>query len=201
MSADKGIYILRTNKPPLKEGGFYVNQHDQYEYRVAECQAIDNIEYSDLYLPILFGRSKVYSDKDSAWQEARRMYDDIMNSGFPILEYGISSIIKDKPFPNITPDAAAKALDCFVGAKPLDYHGYSSTLLLGVIQELLETAELNQDSLEEDTAMTVATARSVVDEYMKTQIGRAFVEKPELLDELKERLENEETEDWNEQQS
>lgn len=41
MSADNGVYILKTPARPIKNGNLYTNQHGKFEYRVAHCQAID----------------------------------------------------------------------------------------------------------------------------------------------------------------
>lgn len=53
MSADNGVYILITKKPPIKIGNTYTMQ-DGVEYRVAYAQAIDDINQSDLYLPVFW---------------------------------------------------------------------------------------------------------------------------------------------------
>lgn len=79
MSADNGIYIGQWND------GF----------RVAYCHAIDNVDCEGLkkeYEVVLFGLSKAFATKEEAREEAFRMENQIMNSDFPILEYGISSI-------------------------------------------------------------------------------------------------------------
>lgn len=121
MSADNGIYVLETNAVPVFDGkATYTNRHGVKEYRVAICQAIENIEYSDLYLPLLFGHSKVFENKTEAMQQAKELYDLVMQN-FGICEYGIQQINLNKQFPNMTAAAAAKALNCYVGAKPLDY--------------------------------------------------------------------------------
>lgn len=81
MSADNGIYILQTYGP---------------EYRVAYCQAVDNIygtycveNFS--YLPNpegiveYFGKAKVFTDLEEAWDFALALEDDI-----DYTEYGVS---------------------------------------------------------------------------------------------------------------
>ncbi len=80
MSADNGIYILET---PI---GF------EKEYRVAHCQAIENICYGNdngnpMWVVRLFGNSKVFHEKRDALLEA-----DNQAENAPILEYGISTI-------------------------------------------------------------------------------------------------------------
>jgi hypothetical protein len=96
MSADNGIYILES-----KDG-----------FRVVHTQAIDNLwwwddicattnEINPKYLIRYFEKCDVYKTSEEAMAEAKRMYDEIMQSDFPILEYGISFISgwEDKPFP------------------------------------------------------------------------------------------------------
>lgn len=114
MSADNGVYILKTPAWPIKdENGGYRNQGDKFEYRVAHAGAIDNIDYSDLYLACYFGNCKVHDNEDDAWKEAREIAADV---GF--LEYGVSMIEKHF-YPNISQKTARKALDVYVGAKPV----------------------------------------------------------------------------------
>lgn len=96
MSADNGIYILRTLSE--KEG--------EFEYRVVHTQCIENIHYfpegskewEDTLLDY-FGQCIVYNDEEGAWKEAKKIYDDIMNDYFGILEYGISTIHMCIKFP------------------------------------------------------------------------------------------------------
>jgi len=98
MSADNGIYILES-----KDG-----------FRVTEGQAIENLwwwdedaasrdELNPKYLIRYFGKCKVHKTSTEAMEEAKEMYDNIMQSDFPILEYGISFIPgwEDKPFPEV----------------------------------------------------------------------------------------------------
>jgi len=118
MSSDNGIYILRTPAPPIKNGNSYTNQHGKFEYRVAHCQAIDNIDYSDLYLPLYFGNCKVFDILEKALSLAEQISKDIKENGY-FTEYGICQIYKNIHFPNMTSKAAQEALDCYVGAKPL----------------------------------------------------------------------------------
>jgi len=84
MSADNGIYILCTNG----------------EYRVAHCQAIENIDEDDKYLKEYFGACKVFTTREDALVEAGRQYDEVMNGSFPYIEYGIQFIdLGRKEFP------------------------------------------------------------------------------------------------------
>ena len=96
MSADNGIYILQSS-----DG-----------YRVIHTQAIENLwwwgdepktesEINPKYLKSYFGKAPTFKTRNEAWDEALRMYNEIMNGDFPILEYGICIIPgwEDKPFP------------------------------------------------------------------------------------------------------
>jgi hypothetical protein len=113
MSADNGVYILKSRAPMVKsdDGWGWVHPPHGHEYRVAHCCAIDNLDYSDLYLPLYFGRSKVYIDQKEAVKEAERIYDEIMESDFPIVEYGISFVESDKEYPRMTVEQAEDAVD------------------------------------------------------------------------------------------
>lgn len=113
MSADNGVYILKTPSWPIRDHEGYTNQHGKFDYRVAHCGAIDNLDYSDLYLACYFGNSPILHDEDEAWKVARRMAETIVP-----LEYGIS-VIERKFYPNISQESAEKALDTYVGAKPV----------------------------------------------------------------------------------
>ncbi len=108
MSADNGIYILKTPAPPVKNGNYYTNQGKK-EYRVAHCQAIDNIEYSDLYLPCYFGDSPVFDNYEDALELAVQIEKDL-----EICEYGICDIEKDCYFPNMSSEEARFALHSYV---------------------------------------------------------------------------------------
>jgi hypothetical protein len=83
MSADNGIYILESD-----DG-----------YRITHAQAIENITYdpddtgyNQEWVKCLFGDCKVFSTIDQARDEAWRLYNEIMESDFPIVEYGISTV-------------------------------------------------------------------------------------------------------------
>lgn len=88
MSADNGVYILKS-KNPSGEG---------CEYRVAYAMGIDNIywdpetgeeasHFQDLEANRLFGACEVYTDVDEAWKVAWKEGDR-----HPILEYGVSML-------------------------------------------------------------------------------------------------------------
>jgi len=89
MSADNGIYILQT-----KDG-----------FRVIEAQAIENLWYwgwedgpgsglNPRYLKKYFGKAERFCTEEEAWKEASRLFKEIMDGDFPILEYGITPIFE-----------------------------------------------------------------------------------------------------------
>jgi len=112
MSADNGVYILKSRTPMVPQNDTsWVQPENEYEYRVAHCQAIDNIDYSDLYLVVYFIRSKVYLTYEEALARAQEIYDGIMDDDFcPIVEYGISTIAGEREMPNMTFEQAQDAL-------------------------------------------------------------------------------------------
>ena len=89
MSADNGIYILETPITGKKE------------WRVTHAQAIENLHYQppkgwDMdpqEVVTYFGKSQVFHSKAEALLRA-----DEMARGFAILEYGIQTIIGERPF-------------------------------------------------------------------------------------------------------
>lgn len=97
MSADNGVYILEA-----KDG-----------FRVIHAQAIDNLWYWEYpnphecsqlnpkYIKQYFGEAKIFKTIDEAYKAAKEIYDEIMSSDFPVIEYGISFIQgwEDKEFP------------------------------------------------------------------------------------------------------
>lgn len=111
MSAGNGIYIGRWNG---KDSG--------YEYRVVETQNIEDYDFTrsvaDMPDEIIrmnwvshFGQSKIFRTLDDARTEANRLYAEIMNSDFPVLEYGISELTFNEKFPSITTKQAEAVLD------------------------------------------------------------------------------------------
>lgn len=99
MSADNGIYILKT---PSQDG---------FEFRVTHAQAIENIYWDktapDNYDPNgnpeevinYFGKCKVFTNSIDALKFAQDKADKILSDDFcPILEYGISQIVLLNPF-------------------------------------------------------------------------------------------------------
>lgn len=115
MSADNGVYILKTPRrdDPTKS-----------EYRVAHCQAIENViepnafwaEVQPAYTVLRFGNSTVFDNEADALLEAGSIEDEILSDEFcPILEYGICEIQLpfDGPFPNMTIEEAQEDIDAF----------------------------------------------------------------------------------------
>lgn len=115
MSADNGVYILKTSRrdDPTKS-----------EYRVAHAQAIENVTQQDAfwadiqpaYAVSIFGSSVVFDNKADALIEAGSIEDEILSDEFcPILEYGICEV--ELPFggsfPDMTIDEARRAIDTY----------------------------------------------------------------------------------------
>lgn len=99
MSADNGIYIAK-----FKSG------YRDYEYRVSECQAIENCDYSvefpdkiiDAYRVLYFGHSPVFKTIDMALDHAHKL-----SAKTSFLEYGIGTIDYNASFPKISIDEAS----------------------------------------------------------------------------------------------
>lgn len=112
MSADNGIYILRTPSPfPQGDGSKY--EGDGYEYRVTHAQAIDNLWYcpqeweeagvassqsieengNPREIVNYFGDVDVLMDRTEALVKADEMLQELT-----ICEYGISFIYLSKTF-------------------------------------------------------------------------------------------------------
>lgn len=93
MSADNGIYILKTaseNPDPAKP------EHGLFEYRVAHAMAIDNLYYDIVsgedqkdFIPemafMYFGDCEVFTEMSEAMAKASELAEN-----YSILEYGIS---------------------------------------------------------------------------------------------------------------
>ena len=106
VSADNGVYILRTRKGT----GF--------EYRVRELQAVENVDWdhnkwNDEYKRLgnytddddvrimnareMWANVPVFALEDEAFDEAKRLYDETM-ADYGILEYGVAFIEIDREF-------------------------------------------------------------------------------------------------------
>ncbi|MFA7339824.1 MAG: hypothetical protein WC028_23780 [Candidatus Obscuribacterales bacterium] len=93
MSADNGIYILKT----LSQSG------RSSEYRIGYAAAIDNITQLDRHeadkcTRQIFGQSMVLNTYKGALSVAKGIHYDLVKSGIYI-EYGVVLIELSKPFP------------------------------------------------------------------------------------------------------
>jgi hypothetical protein len=110
MSADNGIYILRSPIRPLTdELGVDPEPWSpiREEFRVTHAQAIDNLEFepdcqgfNTGILIDYFGKCEVFTSRDQAYELARKKADEIAMECLP-LEYGISEIRLPFPFPEL----------------------------------------------------------------------------------------------------
>lgn len=95
MSADNGIYILKTTRNRRQEGAAWVQSEPHFVYRVAHVQAIDNFEWYKnhqtynlgAYMKESWGHSIPHIDENAAFSEAHAEAKTIEN-----LEYGVSVI-------------------------------------------------------------------------------------------------------------
>ena len=109
MSADNGVYIAR-----------FISPKGQYEWRVAECQAICNCDYTDnieqrilvqAIRVLYFGNKKPFIKHENAIAESNRIYNEILDDEFcPICEYGINEVHYDEPL-TMTYKQAEKYVD------------------------------------------------------------------------------------------
>ena len=102
MSADNGIYILKTLSTTLKNKEGWSQYTDPYPvYRVAETCAIENFDFYKreqpynvgAYLKEVWGDSPVFLSESEACT-----YAGELSKNFSILEYGISIIETDYIF-------------------------------------------------------------------------------------------------------
>lgn len=102
MSADNGIYILRSKSEWLINGATRVRTPEHFVYRVAQNQAMDNYDWYlnnqlhnlGWYLWTVFRGSYRHISYDSAQCEATAI-----ERGCGYTEYGICLIEFDKVFP------------------------------------------------------------------------------------------------------
>ncbi len=97
MSADNGIYILRTvrNRFDVDEQTGQRVKIPYYVYRVAEAFAMDNFEWYEKKQPYnlgafmlsIWGESDVFTTLESAFEYAHKLEANVS-----ILEYGVSVI-------------------------------------------------------------------------------------------------------------
>lgn len=120
MSADNGIYILVS--PECKHGHFT----DRNEYRVALCSAIDNIDTGyvndiadddgvphklwAIYEVLMFKTDKVHYDKIGALKQASDIEEEMIKKNL-FIEYGIRTLYRDHPFPDLSHTKAMKLRD------------------------------------------------------------------------------------------
>lgn len=99
MSADNGIYILKTKRTALEEPkGVWTNNVENFVYRVAYASAIDNFDYYankqlynlGAYMQSVWGTSAVYTNEVDALEEASSLFEKFEKHDQ--LEYGISMI-------------------------------------------------------------------------------------------------------------
>ena len=99
MSADNSVAVLKTKKG------------DGYEYRVEHLQALENVDWDNTTksytnnddIRIINARemwvnSHVFLSLHTAMLEAVQQEEDIMQSDFPVLEYGIQIITIEREF-------------------------------------------------------------------------------------------------------
>ena len=103
MSADNGIYILKTLRTRRNDDGRGWVKSDPYPvYRVAVVQAIDNFDWYEknqfynlgAYMKDTWGNSHPFESYDEAFAFAKRMAE----GGSRYLEYGVSTIDTDYTF-------------------------------------------------------------------------------------------------------
>lgn len=95
MSADNGIYVLKTTRNRKQEGAASVQCEPYPVYRVGYANAIDNFDYYKTnhpynvgaYMKDVWGGSDVYTDEDQAVVAANKLLKQV---GYT--EYGISHI-------------------------------------------------------------------------------------------------------------
>lgn len=109
MSADNGIYILKTKRtrvyevfrtlPNGEEIRGWGEHKDHFVYRVAHASAIDNFDYYKehqlynlgIYMKEVWGNSKVFTDFDQAHRFARDL-ESVVKKEVGTVEYGVSTI-------------------------------------------------------------------------------------------------------------
>jgi hypothetical protein len=100
MSADNGIYILET-----------ISEDELSEYRVKHLQGIDDYTWDDdindysanpnIHIKNarkMWENCEVFYDRSAAMAKAHEIYREIMDSDFPVLEYGIDFIYIPRRF-------------------------------------------------------------------------------------------------------
>lgn len=102
MSADNGVYVLRTIRSYKETSqGCWERVQPYYVYRVAAVSAIDNFDYYKenklynlgAYMVVTWGNSPIFDDQDKAMQ-----YAHALEKILPVCEYGVCSIDTDYTF-------------------------------------------------------------------------------------------------------
>jgi len=101
MSADNGIYILKTVRTRKQEGNEWVRTEPYPVYRVSDASAIDNFDWYKTnqpyniggYMKDIWGDCKVYENEQEAINHATQLEKVI-----PMLECGICRIDTDYIF-------------------------------------------------------------------------------------------------------
>jgi len=141
MSADNGIYIGRFLRWRCGkcDGWRYLEEHSrhcmliakdktEYIYHVIHAQAIENCDYdnktpkkvTDAYRVYYYGSAPMHHTLDEALDRAFELEKEILGDnefGYGILEYGVSIIKYDKPFPKMALEEANAILDRAYGIK------------------------------------------------------------------------------------
>ena len=106
MSADNGVYILRTYTHYVKKGNSVTYVKEKFPvWRVAYASAIDNLDHYKKYQPENVGAylhdtwkdSEVNLTEDEAFHSARSIANGLQAAG-QYLEYGIVMIKTDYTF-------------------------------------------------------------------------------------------------------
>jgi hypothetical protein len=101
MSADNGIYILKTIRTSKQKDIGWVKTEPYPVYRVSDASAIENFDWYKKnqpynlggYMKDIWGGCKVYEDEQEALNHATQLEKVI-----PLLEYGICRIDTDYIF-------------------------------------------------------------------------------------------------------
>lgn len=100
MSADNGIYILKTQRTAMeKPPGTWTNNKPNMVWRVAYTSAIDNFDYYEAkavynlgaYMLSVWGESTVYHSADDALAAANELAATL-----PTTEYGVNFVDASK---------------------------------------------------------------------------------------------------------
>ena len=102
MSADNGIYVLRTLRTRKETSpGCWTRAEPHYVWRVAETSAIDNFDWYQnaeiynlgAYMKDIWGDSEVFQSELAALEHAHKVAKE-----YDILEYGVVQIDTDYKF-------------------------------------------------------------------------------------------------------